>query len=280
MSLKNLLLKIYRLTLVKKAFYKVNLHLYKISLRGIGILNSEGGEITGEDNLLKNLSETYKIKTVFDVGANDGGYSKTLRESFPNATIYAFEPQPESFKRLSKVSIANNLKIYKLGLGKVEETSKIWDFADDAKLKHTQPTSTLASIYKDVIEQYHGQKSMSFDIKITTLDKFTKQNRILSIDFIKIDTEGNEYNVLLGAKELISGNKIKVIQFEFNEMNVYSKTFFKDFYDLLPNYEFFRLMPDGIIALGPYRPLNYEIFAFQNILAVNKNFTKLIRPFC
>jgi FkbM family methyltransferase len=271
MSPKSSTINLLRFIFARPYLYRMNLHLYKLSLRFIGILNSEGPKITGEDNLLKLLKKKYHPKIIFDVGANDGGYSKILRHYFPKANIYAFEPHPLTFKLLKKVGNKHNIKTLNIGLGEKNAKTKLWDFADDAILKSTQPTSTLASIYKDVIEDYYKQKSQSFSVKITTLDEFTKMNKTPNIDFLKIDTEGNEYKVLLGAKKLLSEKRIKVIQFEFNEMNVYSRTFFKDFVDLLYNYDLFRLLPNGILRLAPYRPLEQEIFAFQNIVAILKS---------
>ena len=63
-------------------------------------------------------------------------------------------------------------------------------------------------------------------------------------------------------------NKIKCIQFEFNEMNVCARVFLKDYYELLPQYQFYRLVEKGLKSLGNYSPKN-EIFRYQNILAVN-----------
>ena len=54
------------------------------------------------------------------------------------------------------------------------------------------------------------------------------------------------------------------------EMNVISKTFFKDIVDLLPGYDFYRLLPDGLKALGTYKSAHFEIFSFQNIVAIKK----------
>src|SRR6185436_3522307 len=88
------------------------------------------------------------------------------------------------------------------------------------------------------------------------------------VDFLKIDTEGNELKVLKGAQSLLQKNAIRAIQFEFNEMNVVSRVFLRDFYDILAGYTFYRLLPDGLLPLGRYSARN-EIFAFQNIFAVN-----------
>ena len=76
--------------------------------------------------------------------------------------------------------------------------------------------------------------------------------------------------VLEGARELILGKMINIIAFEFNEMNVISRVFLKDFFNILPEYNFFRLLQDGYISLS-YSSLN-EIFAYQNIIAVRKDY--------
>ena len=54
-------------------------------------------------------------------------------------------------------------------------------------------------------------------------------------------------------------------------MNVVSKSYFKNFWDLLPNYKFYRLLPGGkFLEIKSYSPLNCEIFAYQNIVAILK----------
>jgi len=47
--------------------------------------------------------------------------------------------------------------------------------------------------------------------------------------------------------------------------------FFKDFYDLLINFDIYRLLPKGVIKLNNYEPVYDEIFGYQNIVAINKN---------
>lgn len=45
----------------------------------------------------------------------------------------------------------------------------------------------------------------------------------------------------------------------------------KDFYDILPQYDFYRLLPKYLMPLGEYRALTHEIFAYQNIVAIRRN---------
>ena len=59
---------------------------------------------------------------------------------------------------------------------------------------------------------------------------------------------------------LLTRGAIRTIQFEFNEMNIISHATFKDFWDILRGYHFFRLLPGGrLMPIVVYRPLLCEI---------------------
>jgi hypothetical protein len=47
--------------------------------------------------------------------------------------------------------------------------------------------------------------------------------------------------------------------------------FFKDSWDFLPNYDFYRMLPDGLVKIENYSPIFCEIFAYQNIVAKLRN---------
>jgi hypothetical protein len=53
-------------------------------------------------------------------------------------------------------------------------------------------------------------------------------------------------------------------------MNVASRVFFRDFWNLMPNYDFYRLLPDNMVKLNNYSPVFCEIYAYQNIVALLK----------
>lgn len=260
------LLSIYRFIFCRNIFYRFNYHMHRLTLRGIGLQNPEGSDMTGEKALF-NLLAKHGIKTVVDVGANTGGYALELLQEIPAAAVYAIEPHPGTYAVLKK-HLNKHAHVYNIALGEQNKFVKLYDFANDAELKQSQPTSTLASTIPSVIKDFHKQKIQSFRVKQMTLDTFSEKENIENIDFLKIDTEGNELMVLQGAKKLIKENRIRFIQFEFNEMNVYSRTFFKDFIDCLPGFSFYRLMPRGLYPMGHYKPSTHELFSFQNILAI------------
>ncbi len=264
-NISSTIFALYRWFFARPTLHRLNLHCFKLILRSLGLLNSETASATGESAWLAQLVRTHQIKTIIDVGANDAAYG--ARE-FPNATIYAFEPHPISFKRL-KNNAGPNVRPIHAAVGSKNTTAQLWDFAADAPLKASQPTSQLASLHKTVITQLHGQPATSYPVTILTLDSFAKKHHLAHIDLLKIDAEGNELAVLQGARQLITKQQIGIIQFEFNEMMAYSHTHFLDFVALLPDFTFYRLLPSGLLPLGPYRPLTHELYGFQNIVAIH-----------
>lgn len=70
------------------------------------------------------------------------------------------------------------------------------------------------------------------------------------------------------CSDFIVQKRIKAIHFGFNEMNIASRVFFKDFWEFLADYEFYRMMPNGLVPIVAYSPLLCEIFAYQNIVAL------------
>lgn len=237
--------------------------LYFFSLKGMGILNYENNKLSGEkyfiSNLLKEIVGDKDEYVFLDVGANVGNYALLLLDSFPNANIFSFEPHPGNFSELNRHKKINACNI---AVGDDNKDIKLFDFA-------SSNGTELASIYHEVISEIHKKEVKSFTVTMKMLDNICSDENIEYIDFLKIDTEGNELFVLEGAKKLIENKAIKCIHFEFNEMNVISKVFMRDFINLLDGFELYRLLPKGMIKLED-SPILTEIFAFQNIIAIYK----------
>ncbi len=255
--------------IIKLIIYSTGRNPLLFSYNQIGISKWQNNKFSGEDYLIKRFLPKYfkgeNNLTIFDVGANIGNYTHTLVDAFPNSKIYAFEPNPLTFNLLKENTKNNNfIHCYKIGFSNLKGTSEIFSYKSDEISEH-------ASLYKDVMSDLHNDNSISsFQINLETLDEFCSEHQIAKIDFIKIDTEGHEYSVLSGASNLIKSKAIEVIQFEFNEMNVISRTYLKDFYNILyDNYEIYRLDSKKLIHLKEYSTAN-EIFQYQNIIAIKR----------
>jgi len=261
----NIIYKLYGYLFARNIFRKFNTFLYHISLRGLGVLNYQNEYLVGEKVWLKNYLKDKENPIILDIGANIGNYSKNILLTNTNSLIFAFEPHPITYKKLLSNITSNNFKAFNFGVGNQNGLLELWDY-------DTNDGSQHASLYKDVIQGLHKGNPISHSVEIIVLDEFLKSQKIKEIDLLKIDTEGNEFNVLLGCKEFLRNNKIKAIHFEFNEMNIISKVSFKDFWDYLKEYDLYRILPGGnLLKIKNYSPISCEMYAFQNIIAILKN---------
>lgn len=212
--------------------------------------NNFDRKTNGEYRLLRFLMPRSKI--VFDVGANVGEYAREMLAINPAVTIHAFEPDPEAFSQLQKLSIiANNV-----ALG---------DTAGERTLYRGDEKSTHNSFY-----QVHAAPLAPIEVETTTLDAYCRNAGISHIDFLKVDVEGFEFQVLKGATSMLEQSAIDYIQFEFSGATIESRTFLRDFIKLFQRYGYglYRVKATSVEAVE-YRP-DKERFTLTNYLAVRR----------
>jgi FkbM family methyltransferase len=246
---------------------KLNYFLHRLSLRGIGLYNYQDMQISGEIWLIRNIvSNLGKDLIIFDVGANKGDYSKALLESNVSIKkIYAFEPHPETFKKLVNANSTSNdhiVRCIQAALSNRTGKVKIYDREDN-------PGSSHASLNSNIFTEIHNVSEVETIVESIKVDEFCSAESIGKIDFLKVDVEGAELEVLRGAAGLIGEKRIRTIQFEFTQLNSVVGIFFKEFWDILhPNYNIYRLLPHGLMPVVHYEPSTCELFGYQNYVAI------------
>lgn len=266
----NIFLYFYSFLFIRKLFYRFHKFIYILSLHGMGILNYKNVKQSGEEYFLRNFFRNRKGNTgiVFDVGGNVGNYSKLIKRIAADAIIYSFEPHPKTFQKLAIAAKKYNFLAFNFGFSNEKASRMLYDYAEEDGSSH-------ASFYKEAItgicEKHHRKEAISHPVNVIKIDDFVKNNHIDRIDLLKIDAEGEELMILQGAKEALAQDKIFVIHFEFNETHIASRVFFKDFFEILKNFNFYRLLPDGYVSIDNYNPIYCEIFAYQNIVAIKKD---------
>jgi FkbM family methyltransferase len=140
----------------------------------------------------------HQFKRVFDVGAR--GNTEFI-EIHPDCEYHLFEPQVAYYNHLVETTKdMSNVTVNHCGLG--NEIVKAAKFYGNVESFEPHP----------FIQSTHNEEDV-FDIN--TVDEYCKDKGIKQIDFLKIDTEGYDYRILLGAKEIIDNNKVNYIQFEY-----------------------------------------------------------------
>jgi FkbM family methyltransferase len=157
------------------------------------------------------------IKVVFDVGAHEGEFSQSIANQCNKLEkIYVFEPQKIIYRKLQQNLMSfNNIHIFNYALSKNNHDKIL-------KINAMSTTSTFSEInYNSLwfkIKNFILMKKDSFVdteiVKVNTIDNFVKSQKIKNIDLLKIDTEGHETDVLLGASLSFKKKMVKNILIE------------------------------------------------------------------
>ena len=174
-------------------------------------------------NRIVNYFMKQTIDIVIDVGAHKGEYLKKIRKIKPSK-IYAFEPQKKIFQQL------------KVNIKKFKEV-KVFNYAcNDKDIKQNFYINSLTSTssllkpnesnwwikFKKFLLQKNSLIETIEVIKTKPLDSiiFKELDPNAKI-LIKIDTEGNELNVLRGSKKILQRRNVSFIQVEVAKNEIY-----------------------------------------------------------
>jgi FkbM family methyltransferase len=256
--------------LLERSLIKI-INLLKIDLMPHAHIQQGVGHntyVSGEEHIINDvIVDILKNEPAiaFDIGANNGDYANLIRNRFKDCVIHCFEPVPKNFINLTENVQKSNVFCHNIAMGEKEGVLTLFKASGDGD-------GSMVTAYQDTIKKvftFVGEVNEIIECRVTTIDSFCEDNTN-KIDFLKIDVEGHELQVLKGAEKMIKGNRINIIQFEFNEFNIFSKSFLWDFYEVLPGFDFYRILPKNkLLPLNEYSSVN-EIFRYQNILAVNK----------
>lgn len=142
---------------------------------------------------------------VLDIGAHKGVFSIFASHFAKKGKIYSFEPVKENFKGLKKNIRINKIKnIIAINKAVSNKTGSKDIFISDS--------TTMHSFY------LNKSKKRKTKVKTITLKDFVKQNKITKINFLKIDAEGAEYNILFSCPNTLF-EKIEKISMECHNLN-------------------------------------------------------------
>lgn len=243
--------------------------IFGMNYGGGGLIETSGETWVLREVVAKRCRQVVE-PVVFDVGANVGDYSLTLKNFLPTADIYAFEPAASVFQQLTANIAAaradGKIKPRNFGFSDSERTVEFYSYTVEG-----HEASVLSSIDQRLPTQVLDvQTQCSEQVEVRTIDRFCETEGIRRIDFLKIDVEGHELSVLRGAERMLTSGGISMIQFEFGPANIYSRTYFYDFWSLLSGaYDIYRIVPKGLAPINYYGEHN-EVFLTTNYLALRK----------
>lgn len=262
-KLKNILVKFLRnflFWIFRHKFIRTQNILLSAILHARGYNNFSNNIVSGESFFIEKILMPTNPKICIDIGANIGDYSQELLDK-TSSTVIAFEPLHNQYSQLkSRLEIFGNRAILVN-----EGVSNISGYLDinynPLQSGHASFSSSINKI--DYINNEFKQKS-----KITTLDDWITQHQISRVDFIKIDVEGYEKEVIMGARKTILNLKPKFIQIEFNWHQLFRETTLLYFSELLNDYSVYQLLQNNWIKRDPKDPLS-NIYLYSNFVFVH-----------
>jgi FkbM family methyltransferase len=160
-----------------------------------------------------------------DVGANLGEWTLSMLDAAKAAgvqtSVHSFEPVPivheELLKRIAASPDADRVHCVPKCVGS-EPGSAEMNLCEGLAGSHS------------VVRGVEGAETVT--VPVTTIEAYCRENGIDSVDLLKIDAEGFDFEVILGALPLLREGKVGVLQFEYNMCWIDGRRFLKDVFDL------------------------------------------------
>jgi FkbM family methyltransferase len=212
------------------------------------MFNNCNSKTNGEEVFYMHIKDNIDI--IFDVGCRtDSEYINFTGE------VHYFDPINEFIENLKNKNIMNKTSYFNnFGLG--EENKELYYYP------------TYQSFYDRINSCNISDDSNKILLNIKKGDEYVIEKNITTIDFLKIDTEGYEFNVLQGFQNFL--HNIKIIQFEYGGTYLDNNTKLIDVINYLKKYGFYNfsyLTIDGPVFITDFN----DHYQYCNIVCINKN---------
>lgn len=151
------------------------------------------------------------IGTVYDIGANAGTWVLLAKAVLPTARVEAFEPLASHFPAfLKNVGNDSTVSLHKLALGSQNTTAvlHVTSFSD---------ASSLLALEQRGVAEFGVTETGQVPVEVRRLDDYRAEHRLPFPDLIKLDVQGYEVDVLMGASECLEHARAIVAEVSFEQ---------------------------------------------------------------
>jgi len=190
--------------------------------------------VNGELELLRSIIKNTPGACIFDVGATGSIFPNEINKDM---SLHLFDPE---FK----------------------PSGNIWENTNEYTMykKEVNYDSENVTVNKCALNDTD-----------TTIHEYCIKNNISHINFLKIDTDGHDLEVLKGLKDI----PVDMVQFEYDNFYRVNNLDINDMFKMLPEWNFFYVLPSGLIPIEKMR----DDYIYTNIFASKKYPTDIIRDF-
>ena len=178
-----------------------------------------------EAKIMKLLKDKKKL-VIFDVGCFKGTFSRKILHLIKKRKFkfYLFDVNKNTKRYISDLLLSKHFRFNEVALSNKNGTA---EFNYNSFFESSG--SSLSPLYRDETKWVFSRKLIlkillqstknfiKYKVSTSTLDTFVKKNNIKSIDILKVDIEGSEYEFLKGARNTLKKNKVKIILIEISD---------------------------------------------------------------
>jgi FkbM family methyltransferase len=188
--------------------------------------------------------------TILEIGCNDGSDTLKFLQAMPTAKLFCFEPDPRAIARF-KTTLGPKLpavKLFEIALS--DRTGQIdFHMSDGMTAEYPQGYDRSGSIRRPAtVTKNHPWLKFEKTVKVNTcrLDDWAAENKVSNADFIWMDVQGAEADVILGAPHILQATRF--LYTEYNNRELYEGQLpLKALLALLPSFELITRYPDDVL---------------------------------
>lgn len=201
---------------------------------------------------------------ILDIGANHGDFARAASSCYPRARVWLFEPLPTLWPQLERLArrSGGRWSVQQFALGAKQAVLPLQaDDRDDAIASFLG----FSDNYRRGNPAAAGTKSIP--TRVMPLDDFCAQEEIPSIDLMKVDVEGFEFDVLAGAGRMLRNSSAVIIEVSLIRRAAGSADALERMLKVLTGagFHLVNIIPSLFSRDEPWKPVEYNLLARRSL---------------
>jgi FkbM family methyltransferase len=199
--------------------------------------------------LLAYLMQGTEAPLILEIGANDGTHTAQFLGQFPNAQVYAFEPDPRAIAKFKARGPHPRLQLFEMAIGDEDGEAQFHvssgmrdDWPPEVKIRYPQGWDQSGSLrppktHKTVHPWVKFDSTIA--VSVRRLDSWAREHAIGRVDFIWADVQGAEGDLIAGGPETLA--RTRYLYTEYSDEERYDgQPSLSQLLDMLPDFSVLR----------------------------------------
>jgi FkbM family methyltransferase len=193
---------------------------------------------------------------ILEIGANDGLTTLAFLKLFPNARIYAFEPDPRAFAKFKATVTDPRVSVFEMAIGAKDDEAEFHvssglptNVTPEARIKYPEGWDRSGSLrppktHKIAWPWVKFEKKII--VQVRRLDSWVRENGVRQIDFIWADIQGAEGDLIAGGTEALARTRFFYTEYS-NDESYEGQPNLKKIMDMLPNFNIVHRFKEDVL---------------------------------